>query len=66
MKSTRVCPAYGKEHLVRVNDILSDFDGYVFVERGERCDACGEEFPYEERSGGPLKGLGSLEFGPSP
>ena len=30
------------------DDILSEIDGYAFVERGRRCTACGEEFIPEE------------------
>ncbi len=48
MKATRICPACGRGSLVSANDIVSEFGGYVFVEKGERCDVCGEEFPFEE------------------
>jgi hypothetical protein len=30
------------------DDILSDIEGYIFVERGDRCNICGEEFIPEE------------------
>ena len=42
------CPVCGKGYLVSVDDLLSDIEGYVFVERGDRCDHCGEEFISEE------------------
>jgi len=43
------CPACGKGELVRAEDIISEIEGCIFVERGDRCSACGEEFiPQEE------------------
>lgn len=42
------CPVCGKGQLVWVEDILSEFEGYVFVEQGHRCTHCGEEFIPEE------------------
>lgn len=42
------CPACGKGRLAWVEDILSEVEGYVFVERGRRCTHCGEEFTPEE------------------
>ena len=33
-----------------VDDIVSEIQGYAFVERGRRCTACGEEFIPEEES----------------
>jgi len=66
-KSLR-CPACGKGELVPADDIVSEIEGYTFVERGRRCTVCGEEFIPEEESqrfikvarrlgiwGGPLK-----------
>ena len=32
------------------DDIVSEIDGYTFVERGRRCTKCGEEFIPEEES----------------
>ncbi len=42
------CPVCEKGKLVQVEDILSEIDGYVFVEKGNRCTHCGEEFIPEE------------------
>ena len=42
------CPVCEKGKLVQVDDILSEIDGYVFVEKGNRCTHCGEEFIPEE------------------
>lgn len=38
------CPVCGKGILARVDDILSEVEGFAFVERGHRCPVCGEEF----------------------
>ncbi|MDI6655177.1 MAG: hypothetical protein ABH874_00260 [Methanobacteriota archaeon] len=42
------CPACEKGKLVPVDDIVSEIEGYVFVEKGERCTHCGEEFINEK------------------
>ena len=44
------CPVCEKGNLMPVNDIISELSGYIFVEKGERCNECGEEFPYQEES----------------
>src|SRR3970040_2409183 len=46
----RRCPVCGKGELVPADDIVSEIDGYTFVERGRRCTKCGEEFLPEEES----------------
>jgi hypothetical protein len=38
------CPVCGKGVLQPVDDILSEVEGFAFVERGDRCSHCGEEF----------------------
>ena len=45
---TKNCPICEKGKLVVVDDILSEIEGYIFVEKGERCTHCGEEFIPEE------------------
>ena len=68
VRTTQRCPVCGKGDLVPADDIVSEIEGYTFVERGRRCTACGEEFIAEEESqrlikvarrlgiwGGPLK-----------
>jgi antitoxin component of MazEF toxin-antitoxin module len=37
------------------DDIVSEIQGYTFVERGRRCPECGEEFLPEERSERTIK-----------
>ena len=44
------CPTCEKGKLIPVNDIISELSAYVFVEKGERCNSCGEEFPYQEET----------------
>jgi len=44
------CPKCGRRRLVPVDDIISEIEGYTFVEQGLRCAACGEEFIPEEES----------------
>ena len=68
VRTTQRCPVCGKGDLGPADDIVSEIEGYTFVERGRRCTACGEEFIPEEESqrlikvarrlgiwGGPLK-----------
>ncbi|HLF54980.1 MAG TPA: YgiT-type zinc finger protein [Candidatus Nanoarchaeia archaeon] len=37
------CPVCEKGMLVKVDDIVNDVDGYLFVVRGLRCSECGDE-----------------------
>lgn len=43
-----ICPVCEKGKLVPVEDVLSDIEGFIFIEKGERCSHCGEEFISEE------------------
>ena len=47
MKKCLVC---GKGNLIKVEDILLEIEGYIFILKGERCNSCNEEFPYEEET----------------
>ncbi len=42
------CPVCGKGDLLPVDDIVSEIEGYTFIEKGDRCSHCGEEFISEE------------------
>ena len=66
MRKRKVCPSCGKGELIQVSDIISEFGGYVFVEKGERCTACGEEFPYEEDSQRTIEAARKLGVWPEP
>lgn len=46
----RKCLICEKGSLIKVEDIILELEGYVFVVRGERCDSCNEEFPFEEET----------------
>ena len=45
---TKTCPICERGKLVNVEDFLFEIEGYIFVEKGERCTHCGEEFIPEE------------------
>ena len=44
----KICPICEKAELSEVRDIVSNIEGYIFIENGERCNRCGEEFISEE------------------
>ena len=46
----RKCQICGKGDLTKVEDIILEIEGYVFIVKGERCTNCNEEFPYEEET----------------
>ncbi|MBI4980734.1 hypothetical protein HZC30_04235 [Candidatus Woesearchaeota archaeon] len=46
----RKCPICEKGELQKVEDITLEISGYVFVVKGERCNYCREELPYEEET----------------
>ena len=46
----RKCQICGKGDLTKVEDIILEIEGYVFIVKGERCANCNKEFPYEEET----------------
>lgn len=42
------CPICKKGNLATANDIVSDIEGHFFIESGEQCTSCGEEFVSEK------------------
>jgi len=46
----RKCLNCEKGELIRVDDIILDIGGYIFIVKGERCNNCKEDFPYEEET----------------
>ena len=44
------CPLCEEGKLIDVDDIVSEIEGHFFVERGTRCDKCGEEFIPEKQA----------------
>jgi len=62
----RACLICEKGNLKRVEDIVVEIEGYVFVVKGERCDHCGEEFPYEEETQRTIEVARKLGIWPEP
>lgn len=62
----KICPVCGKGRLHQVNDIISELSGYIFVEKGERCDKCHEEFPYREETQETITAARKLGVWPEP
>ncbi len=46
----RKCLVCEEGNLIKVEDITLEISGYVFIAKGERCDHCREEFPYEQET----------------
>lgn len=46
----KICPRCEEGELIKVDDIISEIGGYIFVEKGERCNKCDEEFPFEHET----------------
>ena len=47
---TKTCPKCAKGGLIRVDNIVSEIEGYVFIEKGYRCSHCNEEYVDEKES----------------
>lgn len=63
---TRKCPVCERGELVEVDNILSEMDGYVFVEKGQRCAECGEEFIHEKDAQRTIEAAKKLGVWPRP
>lgn len=44
----KTCPICEKGVLANVDDIVTELEGFIFIEKGERCTICKEEFVPEE------------------
>lgn|SRR3989338_1891802 len=62
----RACKICEKGKLVTVEDIIMEVEGYVFVAKGERCDGCKEEFPYEEETNRMIAAARRMGIWPEP
>ncbi len=60
------CPVCEKGSLEKAEDLIFELDGYVFVVKGERCNQCLEEFPYEEETQRMISGARRLGVWPEP
>lgn len=63
MKKCKICE---KRNLTKVEDIILPIEGYVFVVKGERCNKCNEEFPYEEETQRTIETAKKLGVWPEP
>lgn len=63
MKRCMVCE---KGELIKVEDIVLEVSGYVFILKGERCSSCNEEFPYEEETQKAIEVSRKLGVWPEP
>lgn len=63
MKKCLVCEKGGLE---KVEDIIFELEGYIFIVKGERCSHCNEEFPYEEETQKTIEIAKKLGVWPEP
>lgn len=62
----RKCPRCERGELKEVEDIVSEIEGHVFIEKGERCAECGEEFIHEKESQKTIEIARRLGIWPQP
>lgn len=64
--TNKKCPACEKGELIEVDNIVSEIDGYVFIENGQRCIECGEEFINEKDAQRTIEAAKRLGIWPQP
>ena len=62
----RKCNLCEKGTLEKVEDVIIEIEGYVFVTKGERCVECNEEFPFEEETQKTIETARKLGIWPEP
>lgn len=62
----RACLICEKGNLMKVEDIVMEISGYVFVVKGERCSHCEEEIPYQEETRKTIEAAKKLGVWPEP
>ncbi|MBI4139826.1 hypothetical protein HY483_02590 [Candidatus Woesearchaeota archaeon] len=62
----RTCPICEKGNFIKVEDIILEIEGYIFILRGERCTHCKEEYPYEEETSRAVTTARKLGVWPEP
>lgn len=62
----RKCLICEKGNLDKVEDIILELDGYVFVVSGERCDKCNEEIINEDEMEKVISAARKLGVWPEP
>ena len=60
------CPKCLKGDLIKVADIVSEIEGYVFIEKGYRCGHCNEEYIDEKDSQRTIEVARKLGIWPEP
>ncbi|MBI4895916.1 MAG: hypothetical protein HY831_05480 [Candidatus Aenigmarchaeota archaeon] len=55
-----------KGEMIEVDNIISEIDGYVFIEKGVRCSSCGEEFINEKDAQKTIENAKKLGIWPEP
>ena len=65
-RKERACPACERGVLKPTDSIISEISGYVFVEKGEFCSSCGEEFISEEDTQRTISAARKLGVWPEP
>ena len=62
----RKCKICDKGNMVKVDDIILEIEGYVFVVKGDRCTSCNEEFLTEEETQRTITAARKLGVWPEP
>jgi hypothetical protein len=62
----RKCKICEKGNLAMVEDIALEIESYVFILKGDRCDSCNEEFPYQEETQRAITASRKLGVWPEP
>lgn len=65
VNGNKICPVC-EGSLIEVDNIISELDSYVFVEKGQRCIKCGEEFIHEKDSQHTIETAKKLGIWPQP
>ncbi len=60
------CPVCNKKSFERVEDIIFELEGYIFILKGRRCVDCNEEFPDPEETQKTIVTVRKLGIWPEP
>lgn len=60
------CPVCDQGYLVQSDTIVSEIEGFIFVEKGEVCSYCGEEFIDEQEAARTIEVARKLGIWPEP
>src|SRR3989344_7983066 len=62
----RLCLNCEKGFLIKVDNIIVEMDGYVFIAKGEICTNCKEEFLFEDETNRIIESAKKLGIWPEP